>query len=70
MDPQHPNVLFASFWGDAIYKSIDGGHTWATAMNGLPAGNFLAGGTRFSLGISHPAEAAQIILRAADRSAA
>jgi len=55
MDPQNHNVLFASFWGDAIYKSTDGGHTWATAMTGLPAGNFLEGGTRFSLGISHPA---------------
>ncbi|RNM13078.1 VPS10 domain-containing protein [Nocardioides pocheonensis] len=55
MDPRDPNVLFASFWGDAIYKSTDGGHTWATAMTGLPAGNFLEGGTRFSLGISHPA---------------
>ncbi|MDX6479875.1 MAG: hypothetical protein QOG85_385 [Gaiellaceae bacterium] len=52
MDPLHPNVLFASFWGDAIYESTNGGKTWATAMNGLPAGNFADGGTRFSLGIS------------------
>jgi uncharacterized repeat protein (TIGR01451 family) len=52
MDPMHPNVLFASFWGDAIYKSTDGGQTWSTAMTGLPAGNFAEGGTRFSLGIS------------------
>jgi uncharacterized repeat protein (TIGR01451 family) len=55
MDPLDPNTLFASFWGDAIYKSTDGGHTWATAMTGLPAGNYLEGGTSFSLGISHPA---------------
>ncbi|HJQ04470.1 MAG TPA: hypothetical protein VJ872_03445 [Nocardioides sp.] len=55
MDPQNPQTLYASFWGDAIYKSTDGGQTWATAMNGLPTGNFLEGGTRFSLGISHPA---------------
>jgi uncharacterized repeat protein (TIGR01451 family) len=55
MDPQDKNVLFASFWGDAIYKSTDGGDTWNTAMTGLPAGNFLEGGTRFALGISHPA---------------
>ena len=54
MDPKNPSVLFASFWGDAIYKSSDGGQTWATAMTGLPTGNFLEGGTRFSLGISHP----------------
>src|SRR4051795_7191771 len=36
MDPQHPNVLFASFWGDGIYKTSNGGQTWATAMTGLP----------------------------------
>ena len=62
MDPQNPSVLFASFWGDAIYKSTDGGHTWATAMTGLPNGNFLEGGTSFSLGISHPAADANATL--------
>ncbi|HYK94784.1 MAG TPA: hypothetical protein VE011_02805 [Candidatus Dormibacteraeota bacterium] len=54
MDPMHPATLFASFWGDGIYKSTDGGATWATSMTGLPAGHFLEGGTRFSLGISDP----------------
>ena len=58
MDPLDPHVLLASFWGDGIYKSTDGGHTWATSMTGLPAGNFLEGGTRFALGISHPSAAA------------
>jgi uncharacterized repeat protein (TIGR01451 family) len=62
IDPQDPQVLFASFWGDGIYKSTDGGHTWATAMTGLPAGNFLEGGTRFSLGISHPSASAAATL--------
>jgi uncharacterized repeat protein (TIGR01451 family) len=57
MDPLDAKVLYASFWGDAIYKSTDGGKTWATAMTGLPAGNFLEGGTSFALGISHPAGA-------------
>ena len=38
MDPLNPSILYASFWGDAIYKSTDGGHTWAPIMNGLPAG--------------------------------
>jgi uncharacterized repeat protein (TIGR01451 family) len=52
MDPMNHNVLFASFWGDAIYKSTDAGQTWAKAMNGLPAGQFADGATRFSLGIS------------------
>jgi uncharacterized repeat protein (TIGR01451 family) len=62
MDPLHPATLFASFWGDGIYKSTDGGATWATSMTGLPAGNFLEGGTRFALGISHPASAADATL--------
>ncbi len=55
MDPQNAKVLWASFWGDKIYRSTNGGLTWASAMGTLPAGNFLEGGTRFSLGISHPA---------------
>ncbi|WP_457109558.1 hypothetical protein [Marmoricola sp. URHA0025 HA25] len=62
MDPQDPHVLFASFWGDAIYKSTDGGVTWNQSMGGLPAGNFLEGGTRFSLGISHPSATAAATL--------
>jgi uncharacterized repeat protein (TIGR01451 family) len=55
IDPQDPTHLWASFWGDAIYKSTDSGQTWTPAMGGLPNGDFLEGGTRFSLGISHPA---------------
>ncbi|HEU4331931.1 MAG TPA: hypothetical protein VFR40_12505 [Lapillicoccus sp.] len=55
MDPQNPKNLWASFWGDAIYKSTDGGATWTKSMGNLPEGNFLEGGTRFALGISHPA---------------
>ncbi len=59
MDPQNPRTLWASFWGDGIYKSTDGGLTWASGLGNLPAGNFLEGGTRFSLGVSHPAGSAQ-----------
>jgi photosystem II stability/assembly factor-like uncharacterized protein len=54
MDPQNAKVLWASFWGDGIYRSTDGGLTWASALGDLPAGNFLEGGTRFSLGLAHP----------------
>jgi uncharacterized repeat protein (TIGR01451 family) len=55
MDPQNPNVLYASFWGDAIYKSTDAGHTWTPFMNGFPAGaNYATAGTRFSIAIAHP----------------
>jgi uncharacterized repeat protein (TIGR01451 family) len=58
MDPTNPLVLWASFWGDKIYRSTDGGLTWSSAMGNLPAGNFSASATRFSLGLSHPAGAA------------
>ena len=56
IDPVTPNVLYASFLGDKIYKSTDGGATWNPIMNGLPAeADFSAGPTRFSIGLSHPA---------------
>jgi uncharacterized repeat protein (TIGR01451 family) len=57
-DPQNFNVLWASFWGDGIYRSTDSGATWSRALGNLPPGNYLEGGTRFALGISHPAGAA------------
>ena len=31
MDPQNPKNLWASFWGDGIYRSTDGGATWTSA---------------------------------------
>jgi uncharacterized repeat protein (TIGR01451 family) len=62
MDPTNPRVLFASFWGDGIYRSTNGGATWTSALGDLPKGNFLEGGTRFSLGLSHPAGAASATL--------
>ncbi|HEY3086250.1 MAG TPA: hypothetical protein VGK28_12430, partial [Candidatus Dormibacteraeota bacterium] len=56
MDPQNPAKLYASFWSDKIYKSADGGLTWAPIMGGFPANaNFGAGSTRFQLALSHPA---------------
>jgi uncharacterized repeat protein (TIGR01451 family) len=58
MDPTNPKVLWASFWGDGIYRSTDGGQHWASALGNLPPGNFLEGGTRFAIGLSHPAGAA------------
>ena len=63
LDPQTPTTLYSSFWGDKIYKSTDGGATWAPIMNGLPANaDFAAGLTRFSIGIAHPAGAAHATL--------
>jgi uncharacterized repeat protein (TIGR01451 family) len=55
IDPQNANVVYASFWGDAIYKSTDHGLHWAPAMTGLPAADHNANGTRFAISVSHPA---------------
>ncbi|MEP6598159.1 MAG: hypothetical protein ABJB98_01785 [Actinomycetota bacterium] len=62
MDPQNSQLLWASFWGDGIYRSTDGGLNWTNVTVGLPAGNFAASATRFSLGVSHPAGAGQATL--------
>ncbi|HEV2951923.1 MAG TPA: hypothetical protein VGZ51_07460, partial [Actinomycetota bacterium] len=66
LDPQNPSILYASFWGDAIYKSTNGGATWAPIMNGIPgttaqhAGNL----TRFSIAVSRPSAASDAVLYA------
>ncbi|MEJ1221951.1 WD40/YVTN/BNR-like repeat-containing protein [Sediminicola sp. 1XM1-17] len=53
MDPENPNVLYASMWefrrtgwsfesggsNSALYKSTDGGTTWKKIHNGFPDGN-------------------------------
>ena len=58
IDPQNPNILYATFWGDAIYKSTNGGNTWSPIMNfGFPSPNFAAAATRFAIDISHPSPA-------------
>ena len=44
IDPQNPNILYASYLGDAIYKSTDGGNKWSPIMNfGFPSPDFTAG---------------------------
>jgi uncharacterized repeat protein (TIGR01451 family) len=64
LDPQNGD-LYASFWGDAIYKSTNGGASWKTIMNGLPANaNYAGVPTRFSISLSHPAGQAQATLYA------
>jgi len=65
IDPLNPSVVYASFWGDAMYKSTDGGANWSPMMNGLPSdANYAAGATRFSIGVSHPSGASQAVLYA------
>jgi uncharacterized repeat protein (TIGR01451 family) len=54
LDPRNPQTLYASFWGDAIYKSTDGGANWSPVMNGLPVADYASHQTRFSIAISHP----------------
>ncbi len=55
VDPQNFDILYASFWGDKIYKSTDGGNSWAPIMNGFPGdADYGSGLTRFALTISHP----------------
>jgi uncharacterized repeat protein (TIGR01451 family) len=53
MDPLNSKILWASFWGDGIYRSQNGGKSWSNAMGNLPQGQYAAGATRFSLGIAH-----------------
>jgi uncharacterized repeat protein (TIGR01451 family) len=64
IDPRNPQVLYSSFWGDAIYKSTDGGTTWAKAMTGLPVTDYNPTQTRFSIAISHPSAATPAVLYA------
>lgn len=54
IDPLDPTVVYASFLGDGIYKSLDSGKHWVKAMTGLPVDSFAAGGNRAALAISHP----------------
>jgi uncharacterized repeat protein (TIGR01451 family) len=56
IDPQNPNIVYASFWGDGIYKSTNAGKTWSQINNfvDLPSPNFAASETRFQIAISHP----------------
>ncbi len=63
MDPQDSQTIFASLLGRGISKTIDGGLTWATAMNGLPTNvqyDYMP--TRFALGISRPSTAVSATL--------
>ena len=72
MDPQNSSILYASFWGDAIYKSTNGGATWAPIMNGIPGSpaDHAFNATRFSIGISHPAGSAAVLYAGFDWEAA
>ena len=54
LDPEDPNILYASLWerkryawdfvgngkGSGVYKSTDGGNTWSKSMKGIPNDEF------------------------------
>ena len=64
IDPQNPKILYASFWSDKIYRSTDGGATWAPFMTGLPDADYAAETTRFSIAISHTSPTGPVTLYA------
>jgi hypothetical protein len=51
IDPHHPNIAYAAFWGAGIYKTENADNEtprWKRLASGLPIGGF----TRVALGIS------------------
>ena len=57
IDPQNPNFLYSSFWGDVIYKSINSGNTWSPIINfGFPSPNFASTAISFSFDLLHPSQ--------------
>jgi photosystem II stability/assembly factor-like uncharacterized protein len=42
IDPQTPGVLYATSYGGGVFKSTDGGATWAAINSGLPSGLAMA----------------------------
>jgi|GEM_PF-966687 len=55
MDPQNSQIIYAADLGVGIFKTTNGGATWAPIMNGFPANaDFSVAPTRFALGIGHP----------------
>jgi uncharacterized repeat protein (TIGR01451 family) len=56
IDPQNPRIVYATFWHDGIYKSTNGGRSFAPIMNfGLSQPDY--SDSRFSISISHPTPA-------------
>ncbi len=67
MDPSDRNTLYAAAWerirkawnmtehgkGSGVFKSTDGGETWARATNGLPAGDMI-GRIGLDVSVSNP----------------
>jgi uncharacterized repeat protein (TIGR01451 family) len=64
VDPTNGNTVYATFWGDSLYKSTDHGLHWATATNGLPDADWAAGASRISVAISRPSPSQPAVLYA------
>jgi len=40
ISPSAPTVVFAAFWGEGIYRSVNSGTDWVKLTNGLPSEGF------------------------------
>ena len=49
LDPTQPGVLYATFWGDGLYRSNGGGNNWTRVMKGLPDADYAGGATRIAI---------------------
>ena len=68
INPSNPNIIYAAMWqrikypfggmrcgaGSGIYKSTDGGTTWAQLTNGLPASNVNTGRIGIDISPTNP----------------
>ena len=78
IDPLNPNRVFAAMWdhrrepnlrryggaGSGLYRSIDGGSTWARLTNGLPAPATTIGRIGVAVAASNPQRVYAIVIQA------
>jgi uncharacterized protein (TIGR03437 family) len=55
IDPTHPNIVYASYTGMLLTKSVDGGKTFAAATGGLDSGEGAAANSQLAMDPSNPA---------------
>jgi len=63
LDPLQPQQLYVALVGQGISKTVDGGATWFSVMNGLPTtARYDYIPSRFALGLAHPSAAVSATL--------